>query len=269
MHHHEWYGSAISLSEATVVRAPWARSGEPLLRAEADARRLARLSSLFSKVHRTRTDVPWSLAGTRTGLLVGFPGSGRYRDKPDYDPTLRAWYLAAIDASDDRPVWGDPYSDASTRQLIISCMCRIRHDGRNVGVVGLEVTLKRVQTILREFSRSSSEPTRCLLIKAFEETDPETGGRRVTHRAVVDTRYRTQRTDWRETLNMARVEEAGEGIAEYCAQVVAGTVPPTHVVHSHGQMMAYARLPRHDWTLVVTTRRNAHDPYRMGSRSGP
>jgi len=269
MHHHDWYGSAISLSEATVVRAPWARSGEPQLRAEADARRLARLSSLFSKVHRTRTDVPWSLAGTRTGLLVGFPGSGRYRDKPDYDPTLRAWYLAAIDAPDDQPVWGDPYSDASTRQLIISCMCRIRPDGQNVGVVGLEVTLKRVQTILMEFSRSSSEPTRCLLIKAFEETDPETGGQLVTHRAVVDTRYRTQRADWRETLNMARVEEAGEGIAEYCAQVVAGTVPPSQVVHSHGQMMAYARLPNHDWTLVVTTRRNANDPYRMGSRPEP
>ncbi|MCA9542448.1 MAG: hypothetical protein KC620_26305, partial [Myxococcales bacterium] len=89
----------VSLRYPTVVRAPWVEGIALQAAADADASRLSRLGHLFGQVHRAwGRDLKWSLAGTATGLLIGFPGYGRYADKPTYDPTKRPWYKAAIDA---------------------------------------------------------------------------------------------------------------------------------------------------------------------------
>ncbi|HAL92523.1 MAG TPA: hypothetical protein DCM68_05800, partial [Verrucomicrobia bacterium] len=117
--HSPRYRADLSMAFPTIVRSPWARDEAHRAAVEDAAARLGRMNRLFSHVHGTRSDIQWSIAGSEAGLLVGFPGFGRYKDKPDYDATKRTWYKAAIDATDDRPVWGNPYADASTRLILM------------------------------------------------------------------------------------------------------------------------------------------------------
>ena len=248
------YGQDMSLSQATVVHAPWARDGPARQRALGDARRLARINTLFQQVHQAYPEVMWSLAGTRSGLLIGYPGSGRYRDKPDYDPTRRAWYLAAIDAETDDPVWGDPYADASTRQLIMSCMARIRVADDNVGVVGLEVSLKGLHGLLQDLvTRSSDEKVRCVVIKPFEETDAAGGGDRIVQRVLIDTRGRTVAASWRERYEMLPLDEHDPVLAaryRQCRQALRDGKPALRI---HGTIFALSHMPSLGWTLIMET----------------
>ncbi len=59
-----------------------------------------------------------------------------------YDPTVRPWYVAA--AASEGPIASPPYIDASTKQPIITFAQALRRHGQLVGVVGGDVTLKRV-----------------------------------------------------------------------------------------------------------------------------
>ena len=248
------YGQVMSLSHATVVRAPWAREGPAQQRAVSDARRLARLNTLFLQVHQAYPEVMWSLAGTRSGLLIGYPGSGRYRDKPDYDPTRRAWYVAAIDAETDDPVWGDPYADASTHQLIMSCMARIRVADDNVGVVGLEVSLKGLHGLLLGLeTRSGDEQVRCVVIRPFVETDAAEGRDRVVHRVLIDTRGRTVAASWRERYDMLPLHEHDPVLAAYYRQAQQALREGKPALRKDGKMIAFSRMPRLGWTLIMET----------------
>jgi len=245
------YNATLSMDFPTVVRSPWARDVEHEAAVNDAAARLGRMNSLFSHVHQTRDDIQWSLAGSAAGLLVGFPGFGRYRDKPDYDATRRAWYKAAIHAKDDNPVWGNPYADASTRKILMSCMCRINANRRNVGVVGLEVTLETLQKMLLDFSQSMGGRRRGLLIRPFEETDAATGQTNVVHRIVVDTRYRRSSEDWQANLEMVPVKDAGEDIHSFYKNILAGKYAPGLCYDSDGSWMAFAPLKDHKWILIA------------------
>lgn len=247
----ERYNTTLSMDFPTVVRSPWARDAQHEAAVNDAAARLGRMNSLFSHIHRTRDDIQWSLAGSEAGLLVGFPGFGRYRDKPDYDATRRTWYMAAINATDDNPVWGNPYADASTRKILMSCVCRINVRGKNVGVIGLEVALETLQKMLLDFSQSMGGRRRGLLIRPFEETDAATGQTKTVHRIVVDTRYQRSAEDWQASLEMVPVEEAGEDIFSFYKDVLEGKHAPGACHDSDGSWMAFAPLKDHDWILVA------------------
>ncbi len=246
------YGQRMSLSQPTVVRAPWVE-GDAIAAADADAdaERLARLGGLFGNVHRSwGRDLKWSLAGSKTGLLVGFPGSGRYADKPDYDPTRRPWFTAAIDAISDAPVWGEPYVDASSGQILISCIARIRvgEPGRTVGVVGVEVTLETVQRILLDFARSGGSDIRALLVRPF--VLKEGGVVREEHRVVIDTRARTEGDDWQETVGMPLVADVDPDLGAYVDSLA--DEPERAPMMLGPRVVTHARLDGQDWILLVT-----------------
>lgn len=244
------YQADISLTYPTIVRASWARDEEHRIAVEDAARRLGRMNRLFSHIHKTRRDIQWSIAGSEAGLLVGFPGFGRYGDKPEYDPTRRAWYTAAINAPNDRPVWGIPYADASTRLILMSCMCRIHVEDRNVGVIGLEITLEFVQKMLLDFTQALGGRRRSLLIHPVKETDPETGQARTVHRIMVDTEYRRTAADWNASLAMAAIDDAGPEIAAYHREVLEGKRAPGTCTETGHYWMAYAPLQGRDWILL-------------------
>ncbi len=245
------YNAEMSMTFPTVVRSPWAREEKLRKKVNDAAARLGRMNTLFSQIHRTRNDIKWSLAGSETGLLIGFPGSGRYRDKPDYDATRRTWYTAAIDADHDRPVWGNPYADASTRVILMSCICRVHVYGRNIGVIGLEVTLETLQKLLLDFSRTMGGQRRALLIRPFEETDPLTGRTNIVHRIVVDTRYQRSADDWHASLEMVPVDKAEEKIASYYQGILQGLYSGGVCHESDGTWMAFSSLNSQSWTLVA------------------
>jgi hypothetical protein len=236
------YGFAVSAGNVTSVIAARAREGEPREKALGDIARLSRLDTRFSQVHRARDDILWSLTGTRNGVLVSYPGSGRFRDKPGYDPTRRPWYLAAIDAGDDRPRWVHPHIDAGGQGLIISCMSRIRVGDHNAGVVGLELPLRVIQEMIQQFTREAGGSARGLLVRP--------GGN-----VVIDTRYRAGDREWQERFETASIDSFGPGLAAYHRDAAAGKLPSGSVleVDTPGgrRLVAHARLQHPDWTLVV------------------
>lgn len=249
------YQADVSLAFPTLVRSPWARDEPHRAAVEDAAARLGRLNNLFANIHRTRYDIQWSLAGSEAGLLVGFPGFGRYRDKPDYDATRRAWYLAAIRAENDRPVWGIPYADASTHRILMSCMCRIRLDPRIVGAVGLEITLESLQKMLLDFSQAPGSRRRALLVRPIEETDPATGTTRTVHRVVVDTRYPRSAANWQSVLKLADIEETDEDLAAYYREVLDGRHAPG-VCHETGRYwLAHVPIKNGAWTFIACLER--------------
>ncbi len=253
----ERYRANVSIGFPTVVRSPWARADAQRGAVVNAAARLGRLNAVFAQIHRTRDDIQWSLAGSEAGLLVGFPGFGRYRDKPDYDATRRTWYRAAIGAPDDRPVWGTPYADASTGLLLMSCMCRIQAAGRTIGVVGLEITLENIQTMLLDFSQSLGGKRRCLLVRPFEETDAATGRTEIVPRVVVDTLYPRSAADWQAQLEMDRIETVGADVAAYYREILAGKHAPGTCRETGNGLMAFAPLPDRHWTLIAVLERGA------------
>lgn len=244
------YDGQVSLRHPTVVMAPWVDQPDELAVARADAARLSRLGPIFGRIHRSHGgEIKWSLAGTRTGLLIGFPGSGRYADNPRYDPTTRPWFRLAIDAPDDAPRWGAPYTDASTRLRIIPCMARLRVGEATLGVVGVEVTLQSAQQILLDFARDGSdEDLRAMLLRPVPAAD---GGEKLT--VLIDTADDVQGDHWRQEPQRLSVEDLDPETRDFVAQVLVDKERSPLVLGD--RMFTHAFLEHHGWLLVVTTRR--------------
>lgn len=248
----EGYDKPVSLTQPTVVRAPWARSGENAERAEADAARLARLGHRFGQVHRTwGTDLKWSLAGTRSGLLIGFPGSGRYKDRADYDPTLRPWFKLAADAQDDAPHWGTPYTDATTGLRLIPCMARVRVGEDTIAAVGVEVTLARVQRMLLDFALDSGDDRRAMLLRTMPGAGDQT-----MMQVLVDTADEVRGQNWRTRVQMPTLDDIAATepvVARFVREVLVDRDRSPVVVDD--RLFTHAFLDQHDnWILVVTSR---------------
>ena len=254
MAHNQRYNVRLSMAFPTVALALRARDDSHRAAAEDAAVRLSRLNTLFAHFHRTRRDIQWSIAGAEPGVQVAFPGFARHQENPDADPVRRAWYRGAIHATNDHPVWGDPETDATAQLLLMSCASRIHVDGRNVGVVGLEITLDTLQRLLLDFSLSVSGKRRGLLVRPAEETDPRTGETKTVHRVVVDTLgARLAAVD----TNTATVEQAGEEIAAYYREVLAKKHLPG-TCHATGRFwMSYMPVQNRAWTLLAILE---HDP---------
>jgi len=92
-----------------------------------------------SRVLTHGVPVVWTYAATETGVMVGYPGTGRY--PPDYDPRTTPWYTAGLMRRE--PGWGRPYLDESGMGLLIGCGVALRNRaGEPVGVAGLDVTVR-------------------------------------------------------------------------------------------------------------------------------
>ncbi|HUU00207.1 MAG TPA: serine/threonine protein kinase [Myxococcota bacterium] len=244
----EGYGFEVSRSQVTVVLAAWARSGRKRKLALADAVRLARLDTLFSEVHHSRDDILWSLAGSASGVLASFPGSGRFRSKPDYDPTRRSWYLGSFDAPDDRPRWIHPHIDAGGQGLIISCTSRIRIGEQTLGVVGLEVSMRTIQEMISRFTEGVGGGARGLLV-------------RQDGKIIVDTEYRADNKKWKKDFELTSIDELGRELSSYCRDALAGgpgSATAKEIDLAQGKkLIAHARLSHPDWLLVVESDKNA------------
>jgi serine/threonine protein kinase/uncharacterized membrane-anchored protein YhcB (DUF1043 family) len=244
----EGYGFEVSRSQVTVVLSAWAQSGRKRKLALADAVRLARLDTLFSEVHHSRNDILWSLVGSASGILASFPGSGRFRSKPEYDPTRRPWYLGSIEAPDDRPRWMHPHVDAGGQGLIISCTSRIRVGRQTLGVVGLEVSMRTIQEMISRFTEGSGGGARGLLI-------------RPDGKIIVDTEYRADNKKWKKGFELTSIDQLGPELSCYCKEALADKLDPATAreidLAGRKKMIAHARLSHPDWLLVVENDRNA------------
>ncbi|SCW31971.1 methyl-accepting chemotaxis protein [Rhizobium mongolense subsp. loessense] len=83
--------------------------------------------------------------GDEQGVFTSWP------DLPlpaDYDPRKRPWYQDAVKA--DAPVLTEPYTDASSGDLIISAAIPVKRDGKLAGVVGSDFSLDTMVKMIKE-----------------------------------------------------------------------------------------------------------------------
>lgn len=59
----------------------------------------------------------------------------------DYDPTLRTWYKKAIKAN-GKLVVNSPYKDAFTGKYVVTLSQAVKHQGKIVGVIGIDIDLE-------------------------------------------------------------------------------------------------------------------------------
>ncbi len=119
-------------------------------------------------------------------LYVGFSDKRTFTatgwETPDYDPTSRPWYHAAI-ASPDKLIWTAPYIDFATGKLIITAAHTVKdNSGDIVGVIGADVSLEALQNMLNEYQVGetgyvvATDATGLILNHPVDigKTDPET-----------------------------------------------------------------------------------------------
>ena len=100
-----------------------------------------------------------NLSGKFSGLYLGigsngnflqFDGTFRTPQTHDYDSRARPWYKKAID--EDKAGVSEPYIDFSTKKLVISVSAPIKKDGKNVGVIGSDISLDTVVSTILNIS---------------------------------------------------------------------------------------------------------------------
>ncbi len=83
----------------------------------------------------------YAFVGTESGLIINYPGVPMW--PADYDPRVRPWYHAAVDA--EGTVFGIPHADASGSGYLLPCVRAIHGpDGELAGVVGISIRLESV-----------------------------------------------------------------------------------------------------------------------------
>ncbi|MDO4772374.1 MAG: methyl-accepting chemotaxis protein [Bacillota bacterium] len=86
------------------------------------------------------------------GFFVFF-SDGKYLDGtgwiPDasFDPKSRDWYKNAMDS--ETVIVSPPYVSAATNTMIVTISKKIRRDGKPVGVIGSDITIKQLEDIVK------------------------------------------------------------------------------------------------------------------------
>jgi len=106
------------LSGTVVLIAPNATVTE----SDPEYQALAGMDDLLAAVYRTDGDLTSVYVVTDSGIMRSYPWEGD--TGPDFDPRTRSWFTAA--KFSDRPVWTEPYVDASGHGLILTCAQSIR-----------------------------------------------------------------------------------------------------------------------------------------------
>jgi predicted Zn finger-like uncharacterized protein len=84
--------------------------------------------------------------GSADDLLVLHDESAleRIRDLEGFVPTQRPWYTKAADRGE--VVWSDPYVDANSKNLVVTCAAPVHGAGEQLlGVVGFDVLLETIE----------------------------------------------------------------------------------------------------------------------------
>ncbi len=77
-------------------------------------------------------------------------GSGWAPTVEELDPVTRGWYKAAI--ASDKVIVTDPYIDAQTGKVVITCSVRVMKDGNAVGVLAQDMFIDEIQNVVNDLS---------------------------------------------------------------------------------------------------------------------
>ncbi|MDC5853134.1 methyl-accepting chemotaxis protein [Vibrio europaeus] len=109
------------------------------------------IASAFNNYSTEVDVVPYLQQARKAGgfddIFLGTPEGGMYRSHPernraDYDPRVRPWYIDANNAG--RQIITTAYKDAITNALLVTIAEPIRRNGQFVGVVGADVLIDQL-----------------------------------------------------------------------------------------------------------------------------
>lgn len=148
--HHVYERADITSDIGVQVLMPWSGDGygspalNELLADEILA--LQRIGSVIKSIVANNPFLSLGYYGTETGMTV-FDNEEVIKvieGLEEFDVTARPWYASAKDTRGT--IWTEPYIDANTRQLVVTCATPVhRSDGSLAGVVGFDVLLDTIQ----------------------------------------------------------------------------------------------------------------------------
>ncbi|UPQ89094.1 methyl-accepting chemotaxis protein [Vibrio sinaloensis] len=109
------------------------------------------IASAFNDYSQQADVVPFLQQARKAGgfddIFLGTPEGGMYRSHPernraDYDPRVRPWYIDANNAG--KQIITTAYKDAITNALLVTIAEPIRRNGQFVGVVGADVLIDQL-----------------------------------------------------------------------------------------------------------------------------
>ncbi len=77
-------------------------------------------------------------------------GSGWSPTPEELDPVTRSWYISALSSSG--VIITDPYIDAQSGRLVITCSVKVEKDGAPVGVLAQDIFIDEIQKVVSELS---------------------------------------------------------------------------------------------------------------------
>lgn len=107
---------------------------------------------------------------------------------PDYDPTGRPWYTAAIQSS-GQTIWTDPYEDASSGEYVVTVAQAVvdPETMETLGVVGMDLSLAGLSGIIKETKVGYSGYSLLLDKNGMALVHPKEQGKDVSKKAYFST----------------------------------------------------------------------------------
>jgi methyl-accepting chemotaxis protein len=163
------------------------------------------------------SNVPWTQEG---GYAVFSP---EWVPPPDWDNTQRPWFTEAK-AANGQIAYTEPYIDPATAQLILAmAMNMYDAEGRDLGVVSVEVTIDYLATILSESSSIHQQQTFLINKEGLFITNPD------------------------ESAVMAKDFFTETGLERYRSEVLS---PNSFSVMDNEVFLYSSPVPGTDWILV-------------------
>jgi len=189
-------------------------------------------------VARDRSPILWTDLAFESGVVLVYPGNRFF--PVGFEARERSWYTSA--RASWAPVWGSPYPDATSGQLIIACSTRFRGaEGEPAGVAALHLRLEEVLGSLvvsgvEGYQGSALLDTEGNVVLSGQTRDVKLGAGIHDNRALERTPFE---------------------VSEVRAAIVAGAHEGR--VQSGSRLTVFERLETGGWILAVTVESAPYD----------
>ncbi|MBW7651040.1 methyl-accepting chemotaxis protein [Anoxybacillus sp. ST4] len=191
----------------------------------------------FLNIHKK---VQLAYIGTANGKMYTTPAVDL---PPDFDPTTRPWYKAAV-ATPDKVIWTESYVDAVTNDYIVTIAKAIVENGQVIGVIGLDVSLNTLAETVEQFRVGYNGYPVLFDQNKLAIVHPQFKGKDMSDHPVVKTMFAKEQGAY-------EYEQDGEKRLLYFA-----TIPKLNwkvgVVYKEKDLLAtLTTIGKTSWTIVV------------------
>lgn len=165
------------------------------------------------------------------------------KELEEYIPIRRDWYQRAVEAGET--IWTEPYVDASTKKLVVTCASPVRSKNNSiVGVLAFDILLDTIQKDI--ITLDIGYPSQAFLVG-------KDGG------LLAKPSLEAASSSWQESVKADNLLEMGdEGLKDIVRKMISGQHGvTTHIDESKNvDLIAYAPLPAIEASVGITVSKN-------------